>query len=217
MGGSERALVWIVPIICRRKGSVRQSAADHAPSRQTRRQSDSTIDFSDIPPLPDKFWQNAARNSAPSSGFCSMNPFYRPYSNSSPSGSTPTSSPGFAARCPTLAFGGWEQGLPDPRQRPPPRCHAPRPSPQSQLVRIVPALAPCLPCHSERSNPEASVTGAIAHGRTAAASASLDSVFKLTQPNLSRRICGNSPKTLCPLSPKEPLSPSGGIEKGEIQ
>lgn len=31
------------------------------------RQSDSTIDFSDIPPLTDKFWRNAARN-----------PFYRP-------------------------------------------------------------------------------------------------------------------------------------------
>jgi uncharacterized protein (DUF4415 family) len=53
---------------------VRKKPSSNTPSAAARRrlaklarQSDSTIDFSDIPPLTGKFWRNAARN-----------PFYRP-------------------------------------------------------------------------------------------------------------------------------------------
>jgi uncharacterized protein (DUF4415 family) len=54
--------------------TVRKKLSSNSLSAATRRrlaklarQSDSTIDFSDIPPLTDKFWRNVARN-----------PFYRP-------------------------------------------------------------------------------------------------------------------------------------------
>ena len=53
---------------------MRKKLSSSTPSVAARRrlvklahQSDSTIDFSDIPPLTDKFWRNAVRN-----------PFYRP-------------------------------------------------------------------------------------------------------------------------------------------
>ena len=54
-------------IVRKKLSSNTLSAAVRRRLAKLARQPDSTIDFSDIPPLPDKFWRNAARN-----------PFYRP-------------------------------------------------------------------------------------------------------------------------------------------
>lgn len=54
-------------IVRKKISSNTPSAAAWRRLAKLTRQSDSTIDFSDIPPLTDKFWRNAARN-----------PFYRP-------------------------------------------------------------------------------------------------------------------------------------------
>ena len=54
-------------IVRKKLSSNLPSAAAHRRLAKLARQPDSTIDFSDIPPLTDKFWRNAAPN-----------PFYRP-------------------------------------------------------------------------------------------------------------------------------------------